>query len=495
MKRKMVLFACGILLTSLVLLGCSKPSAQAEGSENASVISMDRSLGGTESDAGTTDVNTGTTDVNAGTTDADSVKGLNGEWLEKATKLFQSKVPNEDRFVYAYFDGIRGEASYHPNFNNVFVFRYDAMVYQTLSIEIAPDTQYVTMEFNLNYDDGRLRFYGRSYPMRIDGLEAFVDGLIDGTVPCNYYDTSAFRDNAENVKNDLKILYSRLITTSDQAFSEIGVTLEDYGIDFGDKYREVDPTQPTSIEAVINNEHNFEKGVCKDCGMTWTKYMNRTLAAFQGAQVDEDADETDWFSSYGQDSEYGLPGWHYVQYSSRNVYHTDIKYESPNISEGESSALFLGDGSSVEYEIDVWKDEYEDVIEMAFAIKDKFEFVGQGIVRAKYCYSVEISAAPGEFDQIFASKEAFREACRMFFEISEGEGYAREFINAWEEVEQGNVTEEELRQKLEADGCKYYTKDELFDFFWKEHVNLLTAIDKGMVWFDTNLEDAGFNYK
>lgn len=42
--------------------------------------------------------------------------------------------------------------------------------------------------------------------------------------------------------------------------------------------------------------------------MTWTKYMNRTLAAFQGAQVDEDADETDWFSSYGQDSEYGLPG-------------------------------------------------------------------------------------------------------------------------------------------------------------------------------------------
>lgn len=102
------------------------------------------------------------------------------------------------------------------------------------------------------------------------------------------------------------------------------------------------------------------------------------------------------------------------------MYHTDIKYESPNISEGESSALFLGDGSSVEYEIDVWKDEYEDVIEMAFAIKDKFEFVGQGIVRAKYCYSVEISAAPGEFDQVFASKEAFREACRMFLRYRKG---------------------------------------------------------------------------
>lgn len=57
------------------------------------------------------------------------------------------------------------------------------------------------------------------------------------------------------------------------------------------------------------------------------------------------------------------------------------------------------------------------------------------------------------------------------------------------------MTEEELRQKLEADGCRYYTKDELFDFFWEEHVNLLTAIDKGMVLFDTNPEDAGFNYK
>lgn len=263
MKRKMILFACGILLTSLLLPGCSTPSEQAEGNENASVISMDRSLDGTESHAGTTDVNAGTTDVNSEMADVNAVKGLDSEWFEKAIKLFQSRVPNEDRFVYAYFDGIRGEASYHPNFNNVFVFRYDAMVYQTLSIEIAPDTQYVTMEFNLNYDDGRLRFYGRSYPMRIDGLEAFVDGLINGTVPCNYYDTSAFRDDAENVKNDLKILYSRLITTSDQAFSEIGVTLEDYGIEFGDKYREVDPTQPTSIEAVINNEHNFGKGAAR----------------------------------------------------------------------------------------------------------------------------------------------------------------------------------------------------------------------------------------
>lgn len=37
---------------------------------------------------------------------------------------------------------------------------------------------------------------------------------------------------------------------------------EDIGVDLGDKYRDVDPTSPLSLETVIANEHVFENGIC-----------------------------------------------------------------------------------------------------------------------------------------------------------------------------------------------------------------------------------------
>lgn len=61
-------------------------------------------------------------------------------------------------------------------------------------------------------------------------------------------------------------------------------------------------------------------------------------------------------------------------------------------------------------------------------------------------------------------------------------------VRGWEEM-----SDEELEKMLKKDKCVYYSKDDFIDFIWAEHERMITAIDKGMIWYDTTLKDIGLN--
>ena len=57
-------------------------------------------------------------------------------------------------------------------------------------------------------------------------------------------------------------------------------------------------------------------------------------------------------------------------------------------------------------------------------------------------------------------------------------------------------TEDEIKKMLDDEGCTYYTKDQIIDMFWKDHVKMLESIDYGLNdMMNTSLADSGINWK
>jgi len=106
----------------------------------------------------------------------------------------------------------------------------------------------------------------------------------------------------------------------------------------------------------------------------------------------------------------------------------------------------------------------------------------------KYLYKLSIDAAPGEFDKVFESKEAFAANCQVMLGILDSKNSYHE---AWT-----SMSEEEIKKIIEEDGCTYYTKDQIIDMFWNDHSRMLESVDYGLSQvMDTSLSDAGINWK
>ena len=65
-------------------------------------------------------------------------------------------------------------------------------------------------------------------------------------------------------------------------------------------------SEETPIQKMVTNEHKFENGACKDCGMLWTDYYYETLS-----KLDKD-DNGEWKSVYGPTSDAMLNNGDYV---------------------------------------------------------------------------------------------------------------------------------------------------------------------------------------
>ena len=396
--------------------------------------------------------------------------GVTGrEWWQKIYEQYNSQASGEGENVMVYVENIRGNGSYFAYKDGTFHFSYNALNgnYVTLYLNAKKDTAH----FDLYVKEGENSFYTNGNDIAFREISSYIDNLIKGEENYTVFNNSAMENDPDLVKSDLKILYARFLLLWDQAFSDLNPTLKSYGIEFGDAYRDIDATQPTSKEIVIVNEHQFENGVCKDCGMRWTEYLNRTLARMNGEELDEDAVLSKWYSNYGQKS---ADCGYYVQYSSND---------------GMSAELFLMDSTEpmLNCRITVSQDGEEPYIHVKFNFEEYTYSVGNGMVSSKYRFSLQTGAKPGEFDRIFSSKEAFQEACFADFLYPDKDNV---LIRGWEEM-----SDEKLEKMLKSDKCVYYTKDEFVDFIWAEHERLLRAIDKGMVWYDTTLADLGMNYK
>jgi len=227
------------------------------------------------------------------------------------------------------------------------------------------------------------------------------------------------------------------------------------------------------IETKVTNEHKFENGVCKDCGMAWSEYYYETLGKLDSYS------SGNWRSIYGPDSDSMFAPDDYVQFSAYSGDTADILYHCI-------------DRRPVSESLDIYvkKDGKKTVSTINYTY-DQGEFATDepGVVDFKFTYWISITADAGDFDKVFASKEAFAKSCDFcLFVKNEGENSGSD---VW-----SSMKESDIKKLFEGqENCTFYTKEQMIDMFWSRYTNMLQSVDNALVIMDTSLSDAGINWK
>ena len=222
----------------------------------------------------------------------------------------------------------------------------------------------------------------------------------------------------------------------------------------------------------VTNIHTFENGKCKDCGMLWPVYFYESLG-----KLDKDTEPGSWHSVYGPDCDAMLDKGDYVQFSSYDKERASAYYQ--HIDEKFNCESCYAGVASVDGTVKAG---------IEFSFEEGKNPLGDGTLNYKFMYKLNIDVAPGEFDKVFESKEAFAGSCTLLLCVLDDDGSYNE---VW-----SSTSEEKIKKMFEEEGCTYYTRDQIIDMFWKDHVNMLESIDYGMkAMMNTSLADSGVNWK
>ena len=454
MKRFISVVLSGVMLASVFLCSCNlKPKETDE--ETESEVS----------------------EVSEAQDDEKPDKNSSGSKLDQAKydevlELYKKKVPDSKFAVQVFADGIRGEGSYHVSENQL-SFYYDADEGRArFNLTYLHDSNRLLFDIDMSYGDTRY-YLNSGDNLAFDAIETYISDAAElKTGKYCLYDDSAAGAYSEQIKNDLPLYYARMIALAEKAFPELGFGLEDIGFKLGDKYRTVDPTQASSTEPVIKNEHKFENGVCKDCGMPWTEYFYDTLE-----KMDPHSKPGEWHSIYGQDNDLMLEPSDYVQLSSSDKNSAEIYYQHIDDKwHTETCRIYITERNG------------KLLIGIRFNYTEGMHSTGRGTVADKFTYWFRVEAEPGEFAKIFESKESFVKNFEMYLFVEDEDGTGHD---VW-----SSKSDEEIKKLFdEVEDCVYYTKDEMIDLFWNEHERIFNCMDKAMFWMGTSLSDAGINWK
>ena len=231
-------------------------------------------------------------------------------------------------------------------------------------------------------------------------------------------------------------------------------------------------SEETPIQKMVTNEHKFENGACKDCGMLWTDYYYETLS-----KLDKD-DNGEWKSVYGPTSDAMLNNGDYVQFYSSDPDASGIHYQCMDarpVSEGLDVGISKNGKKTTAY--------------ISWELAQGSYPIEPGVINYKFRYSIGITADAGDFDKVFESKEAFAKSCNFcLFVWEDGNSYG---TDVW-----SSMKEDDIKKMFEGqEDCTFYTKEQMIDMFWSHYANMLQSIDNSLIMMDTSLADAGVNWK
>ena len=231
-------------------------------------------------------------------------------------------------------------------------------------------------------------------------------------------------------------------------------------------------TEPTVIEPQVANEHKFENGVCKDCGKAWTEYYYEALKTL------DKQGPADWKSIYGPDSDTMFAPDDYVQFVGTSKDTGFILYYciDPRPVSESLTIDFTNNGKKPE-------------AYLTYSYSMGRYSVDVGIDDFKFDYRIEVSADAGDFDKVFASKEAFKKNCEFYLFVKDEDSNSG--TDVW-----SSMKEEDIRKLFEGhEDCTFYTQEQMIDMFWSRYERMLQSMDNALVVMDTSLADAGFNWK
>lgn len=456
MKKAVALFLCGAVLPSLILAGCTEKK---ETGTSQTTLQAE---------------NTSKEETQTETTESSSKpvydnKRMDADKLQKVIELYKAKEPNGEHYIPVYEDGIPGYGLYcYLSDDNTFRFDYSSINGQSVCLILDTIGEMAYFDFRMNYGDNTYWTYGVNVPVGVSQLESFIDSWLEGDLSEFTLDDSALAENKDNILKDIPILYARLAKVADNAFPELGFGLDELGVDFGTKYTSIDPTQLTSTEFEITNEHKFANGVCSDCGMVWTQYFYDVLGKYP-------QDSQDYRVLYEQKSKSLLRAEDELRCSANGADSAELIYFSNR------------EETLEECKVNIVNSNGKPDCSIIYTLDEKMVSLGEGVITYKYQYYLSISAKPGEYDKVFESREALAENCDVFLFIRNDNGVGTDAYSS--------KSDEEIKKILDADGCEFFTKDEFLNMFMERHTAFFESIDKGMVWIDTTLADAGINWK
>jgi hypothetical protein len=457
MKKLVTKLLCGVMLSSVIFCGCGQVTGTTASSEIESQTTA-----------------TTPAETEPAPTETGAKPEINVDNMVKVSELYASKQPDGTRAVPVISDNIRGKAMYDVS-EGALNYGYYTNNGSYFRISVMSGKRVAKIRYDFVYKDKHITGEGDT---AIDTFEKLIDDIIaDRATYIDVFDKSAIDEHTEDFKKDLPIVYSRFIALSEQAFPELGLKLEDVGLDFGTKYRTVDPVQPTTTETVYTHDHKFKNGFCTDCKKAWTVSFYDAVGKTGGMTG------KGWRTVYGQQSSTMFSGEDYVQYSSTKNNNASLMYFKENPDDaGEQEAFFI----AVENTSTKKKQKMTMRIEYRLEMK-KMQF-GKGVVAPKYTYWVVINTTPAQSSKVFESKESLKKYAKVDLFVANKKGFG---TSAW--GKKANI--EKLKKSFEADGCTYYTKDQVIDRLWEQHENYLASLDHGMIWMNLTLADIGLSWK
>ncbi len=458
MKKLVSGLLCGVMLTSVILCGCKQT---------------------TETETSVTEAPTTTTtaETEPVQTTVDDRPEINVDNMIKVSELYASKEPDGAHAVTVKSDAIRGNAYYHTTKDGAVNFTYSTSPATSITASIMSGKRTMNVTLSLCFKNMKTNMLITG-DTPIDGMESFIDAVIANDKEKFYiYNDLTLDAYAEQVSKDLPILYSRFIAYADQAFPELGLKLEDLGVRLGSKYRSVDYTQTTSMEKSVTNPLTYTNGVSSDKKKVWTEFYYNAVGKFGGMTG------KGWHSAYGDQSASMLTPSDYVQYSATNKKYGEMLYHKMTADAkepAESFWIYVNNTST--------KKKKKISVSMRYELEQKEISLGKGIITYKYMYFVTISAAPGQYNKVFASKESLKKYVKVTLLLSNKKGKITT-------LSEKKAFTSKIKKSFEADGCKYYTKDDLVDILWDHHENFLASLDHGLSGMGTSLADIGVNWK
>ena len=242
-----------------------------------------------------------------------------------------------------------------------------------------------------------------------------------------------------------------------------------------------EPSEETSATAGPSG-HIFENGKCTDCDLKWIEYLYYAIGDYTG-----DTD-TGLHSYRMEECDLFLSSEDNVLYTSYAA-NDGIGITYTHTLDADSWITFdIYDNDTHAYSVIMFNYRYS-----------RFNDESEPVPKCRFNYSMEIHIDPGEYDEIFSSKEQFEKVCRsetdivLFIEpslkIYSEDNYPMG-TKAWDEM-----TDDEIKALFDEYGVTYMSRDEFIDQVWEDHDNYFGSIDYGLEQMNTSLADNGINWK
>lgn len=224
----------------------------------------------------------------------------------------------------------------------------------------------------------------------------------------SYYSEDEFPETLDAYKESLNTILARFGVLSNEAFDKLGLTWEDFEINFGEEYKKYDEcaTLVGNDEKVpmLMEKQSFTNGVNDATGKTWIETVRDGIMKQAVYNSREGEEPTDWFAYNEADSNCFVDGSDYVQIetyedevSFKTFYHSGGYEDEDRYSSKTFSLVFVGDEDgqvTIKYNYDT-------------------DFRGTdspGVIASDTRMGFMLDCAADEVKDIFASEESLKAA-------------------------------------------------------------------------------------